>query len=126
MLNSLKIKNFRCFEEFELQQLGRVNLLVGRNNSGKTSILEAIHILDSVDINPFHEAIKRRKEYLENSKENDNIAMISHFCFGHNIMAIDEVSISGDTSSDSREFNLYFSHTFNLEKTDPPESNVIV
>ncbi len=33
MLKSLKIKNFRCFEEFDLPQLGRVNLLVGKNKS---------------------------------------------------------------------------------------------
>jgi AAA15 family ATPase/GTPase len=45
MLRSLRIENFRCFQTFELQQLGRLNLLVGTNNSGKTSILEAIQIL---------------------------------------------------------------------------------
>ncbi|WP_072160761.1 MULTISPECIES: AAA family ATPase [Planktothricoides] len=39
MLKSLEIKNFRCFESFRLEQLGQVNLLVGSNNSGKTSIL---------------------------------------------------------------------------------------
>ncbi|NES25231.1 MAG: AAA family ATPase, partial [Symploca sp. SIO3E6] len=47
MLNTLKIENFRGFKSFELQQLGRVNLLVGVNNSGKTSILEAIQLLCS-------------------------------------------------------------------------------
>lgn len=47
MLRSLKIENFRCFQSFELQQLGRLNLLVGMNNSGKTSILEAIQLLVS-------------------------------------------------------------------------------
>ena len=47
MLKSLKIENFRCFQLFELQQLGRVNLLVGNNNSGKTSILEAIQLFCS-------------------------------------------------------------------------------
>ena len=31
MLKSLKIDNFRCFQSFELQQLGIVNLLVGTN-----------------------------------------------------------------------------------------------
>jgi predicted ATPase len=45
MLKSLKIENFRGFESFELKQLGRINLLVGENNSGKTSILEALLIL---------------------------------------------------------------------------------
>lgn len=47
MLNSLRIENFRCFQSFELQQLGQLNLLVGTNNSGKTSILEAIQLLTS-------------------------------------------------------------------------------
>jgi AAA15 family ATPase/GTPase len=47
MLRSLKIENFRCFPSFELKQLGRVNLLVGKNNSGKTSILEGINLFYS-------------------------------------------------------------------------------
>jgi AAA15 family ATPase/GTPase len=40
MFRSIKIENFRGFKHFELQQLGRINLLVGLNNSGKTFILE--------------------------------------------------------------------------------------
>ncbi len=47
MLKSLKIENFRCFQSFELLDLGQINLLVGTNNSGKTSILEAIQLLTS-------------------------------------------------------------------------------
>jgi predicted ATP-dependent endonuclease of OLD family len=47
MLKSIKIENFRGFKSFELQQIGRINLLVGENNSGKTSILEAIQLLCS-------------------------------------------------------------------------------
>ena len=56
MLKSLIINNFRCFQSFELQQLSRVNLLVGMNNSGKTSILEAIQFLYS-----FHQPEKLQK-----------------------------------------------------------------
>jgi predicted ATPase len=44
MLDSLKIKNFRSLEDFEVAKLGRVNLIVGRNNSGKSSVLEALRI----------------------------------------------------------------------------------
>ncbi len=44
MLQSLKIEGFRGFQNFEMANLGRINLLVGKNNSGKTSILEAILI----------------------------------------------------------------------------------
>ena len=43
-LNSLIIKNFRCLEDFEVKKLGRVNLIVGKNNSGKSSVLEALRI----------------------------------------------------------------------------------
>ncbi|MES2261490.1 MAG: AAA family ATPase [Pseudomonadota bacterium] len=44
MLKSLKIKNFRSLEDFEVGKLGRVNLIVGKNNSGKSSVLEALRI----------------------------------------------------------------------------------
>ncbi|MCD4808318.1 MAG: AAA family ATPase [Methanosarcinales archaeon] len=44
MLNSLEIKNFRILEDFKVSKLGRVNLIVGKNNSGKSSVLEALRI----------------------------------------------------------------------------------
>lgn len=47
MLNSLHIKNFRALEDFKVSKLGRVNLIVGKNNSGKSSILEALRIYAS-------------------------------------------------------------------------------
>ena len=42
MLDSLHIKNFRCFEDLTIPSLGRVNLIVGKNNSGKSTLLEAM------------------------------------------------------------------------------------
>lgn len=42
MFTSLNFTNFRGFESLELKGLKRVNLVVGRNNSGKTSLLEGI------------------------------------------------------------------------------------
>jgi len=44
MLNNLRIKNFRMLEDLEIPKLGRVNLIVGKNNSGKSTILEALRI----------------------------------------------------------------------------------
>ncbi|WP_031438513.1 AAA family ATPase [Methylobacter tundripaludum] len=44
MFNSLTIKNFRSLEDFQVNKLGRVNLIVGKNNSGKSSVLEALRI----------------------------------------------------------------------------------
>ena len=45
ILKNLTIKNFRCFENFHLKDLKRVNIFVGDNNSGKSSVLEAVGFL---------------------------------------------------------------------------------
>ncbi|MGF7216977.1 AAA15 family ATPase/GTPase [Spirosoma lacussanchae] len=44
MLRSLDIRNYRNLRHLTIGKLGRVNLLVGKNNTGKTSVLEAIYI----------------------------------------------------------------------------------
>ena len=35
MLEKLSIRNFRLFEELEIEGFKRVNLIVGKNNTGK-------------------------------------------------------------------------------------------
>jgi predicted ATPase len=47
MIDELKIENFRSFTSLELKGLKRVNLVVGENNSGKTSLLEAFFLLSN-------------------------------------------------------------------------------
>jgi hypothetical protein len=47
MLASFMVKDFRLFDHLEIGPLGRVNLLVGRNNSGKSALLEAIELYAS-------------------------------------------------------------------------------
>ena len=42
VLDSLEIKNFRAFKHLRIEHLGRVNLIVGKNNVGKSSVLEAL------------------------------------------------------------------------------------
>ena len=42
MIHSLELKNFRAFEHLQFEDLGRANLILGGNNTGKTSILEAL------------------------------------------------------------------------------------
>jgi ABC-type branched-subunit amino acid transport system ATPase component len=44
-IQSLSIQDFRGFRRFEMKDLGRINLIVGANNSGKTTVLEAINLL---------------------------------------------------------------------------------
>lgn len=45
MFRRLRIKNFRLFSDLEINWLSRINLLAGRNNCGKTAVLEALFLL---------------------------------------------------------------------------------
>lgn len=45
MLNEIHIRNYRLFSSLDIPHLERVNLIVGKNNSGKSSLLEAIYLL---------------------------------------------------------------------------------
>lgn len=44
LLDSFTVGAFRGLRDLTLENLGRINLLVGQNNSGKTSVLEALAI----------------------------------------------------------------------------------
>jgi hypothetical protein len=44
MWQNFTVRNFRPFSGLVLQPLGRVNLIAGKNNTGKTALLEAIHL----------------------------------------------------------------------------------
>ena len=43
-MDSIYIKNFKNFRELTIEKVGKVNLIVGKNNVGKSSLLEAISI----------------------------------------------------------------------------------
>ena len=47
MIQDLEISNFKCFKEVHLRDLGRFNVIVGRNGGGKTAFLEALFWLAS-------------------------------------------------------------------------------
>ncbi len=44
MLKRFRIENFRGIKKGELKDLKKINILVGKNNSGKSTVLEAIHL----------------------------------------------------------------------------------
>lgn len=48
---TLAIERFRAFRQLRIEDLGRVNLITGRNNTGKSSVLEALRVL-AADASP--------------------------------------------------------------------------
>ena len=47
MLTQLKIRNYRGFQDLTMVSLKAINLLAGENNTGKTSLLEAVFLLSA-------------------------------------------------------------------------------
>lgn len=45
MIKCLYLKNFRNYSEFRIDDLGKINIFVGKNGQGKTNLLEAIFFL---------------------------------------------------------------------------------
>lgn len=45
LIRSIRIGNYRMFADLQIPRFGLINLLVGRNNTGKSSILEAVSLL---------------------------------------------------------------------------------
>jgi len=56
-LGKLRIRGFRCFEDFEIEFQPGINVLVGENDTGKTAILDALRL--SLGIGP------QRETYLD-------------------------------------------------------------
>ena len=48
-IKDIEIKNFKCFDNFKAEGFGRVNLIGGKNNVGKTAFMEAVYVNGHAD-----------------------------------------------------------------------------
>ena len=93
MLQTLEIRGYRGFESYRLTNLARVNLVVGKNNCGKTAVLEAIELLVSGG-HPavFLASLARRGVAGLREASSD----VSHFFFGHECVPGASFELSSD------------------------------
>jgi len=71
-IKNIEIKNFKCFDDFKAEGFGRVNLIGGKNNVGKTAFMEAICVnVYTLDIKTFVNVLFAN-EYARNHLENIN------------------------------------------------------
>jgi len=95
-LDSLTIARFRGLRDLTLAGLGRVNLLVGRNNSGKTSVLEAL----SLYCNPLDEfawihTAQRRELGESRLSLSESLAWLFPRAHGDDPLALPDIRIDG-------------------------------
>ena len=100
MLNSLTIRGFRCFSELHVEPLTRVNLFVGKNGSGKTSLLEAAELVAIGGIEGLARSAARRREQIlprsDNGEEyKEHVIDPSHLFFGHDLRVGKSFKIEG-------------------------------
>ncbi len=97
MLTRLELQNYRRFQSFEMEGLSRVNLLVGKNNSGKSAILEGAHFLVSGgDPDALSAAAHRRGEIIMRPPDRSSLIEIGHFFYGHNTSPEASFSVAGN------------------------------
>ncbi len=91
MIETLSIQNFRGLQNVTLPKVGRINLITGKNNAGKSSLLEAIELLNSsLTSNAFAKILGEREEIAlradrmgRNVNVNVSAEQLRHLCFGH-------------------------------------------
>ena len=58
MLKTIKIKNFRSLKDFQMEFNSGLNVIIGENDAGKTSLIDSLKIifgLKKIDINDFNQ-----------------------------------------------------------------------
>lgn len=97
MVNEVQIKGFRGLKDFSMKDLGRINLLVGTNNSGKSSILEALELMSSRgSLRSIWTATARRGERLwfDDDTRRYSEGDVSHLFYGHSFQAGSQIVIA--------------------------------
>lgn len=108
MLNSFQISNFRLFQHLEIERLNRVNLIVGKNNAGKSTFLEAVTLYASnASPSVFLDLVESRQEnwVSEAQPQSQNFTgnSVRHLFFRHKLPKIGEQGILvGEISSDTK------------------------
>ena len=87
LYSSVLITGYRGLESFKLNGLGRINLLVGTNNSGKTSILECIELLRSAgNVHVLMGILGRRGEWgYSSDEERHDYLDVTHLFANHEL-----------------------------------------
>lgn len=98
MLNSFQIKNFRLFENLDIKNLNRVNLIVGKNNSGKSTFLEALELyISNAAPTVILDLVESRQEmwFSEAQPQSQNLVgnSVRHLFFGHQLPPVGEPGI---------------------------------
>ena len=94
MISAMHIHGYRGFDHFEMDGMGPITLFVGTNNSGKTSVLEALYLLATGgDPSALWTLLNRRGERLFDDRDQRRPQLeldVCHLFRGHRIQVDSE------------------------------------
>lgn len=140
MLRSLHIKNFRLFRDLKIEHLNRVNLIAGKNNTGKTALLEALYLLfaDFIGYNFFSSAFRNSlQKSLDYPNDQERCDIFSDFWIwlpnqrngksAVKIMATEDSGqiycVEGTVKKNGQNTTLFFKFRKNNDKSPQSEAN---
>lgn len=86
MITALRIQGFRCFDRLTVEGLTQVSLLVGANNAGKTSVLEAAEVvLGGSNPSVIERSPRRRNELINDPARQAYRPVADHLFYGHQL-----------------------------------------
>jgi len=131
-IENLEIRNFKCFKQLNIANIGQVNLIGGKNNVGKTSFLEAVDLFASSDkaydlASSTYKILKRRQginriryfeiDFIYDNKSEMTISSPSKTCtlkYGSEVIDNDEFDINSLLPTEILSFSV------NNDKKDIP------
>ena len=102
MYRTFSIKNFRCFDKLTLEGLGRVNLIAGKNNVGKTALLEALWVHHGA-VNP---ELGERIESFRGIEAFESDSFMGNLFRGFDRNSAIELKATGDWGADPRRLSI--------------------
>ncbi|ECL6816592.1 AAA family ATPase, partial [Campylobacter jejuni] len=144
MINSIEIKNFKGIKDLKLEDFSKINFFVGKANTGKTSILEAlyafllknpndiiqlldvrkIHVDDDAFQSFFYDYDLNKKPLIESDKNKLKIDCDKNISYT-NVPFDKQDNLITETSRGINEINFIYENfqgvetTFNIKKTFP-------
>ena len=129
LIDSLTIRGFRGFRDLTIPEFGKVNLITGKNNTGKSSVLEAIRILVAGDAaETLHTILRYREEIpagtnYRDLEEREDFNLIRSLFLGFpDILDLDEspafsIQVHGRLPADASNLTIrttWISHRFGV------------
>ncbi len=101
MYHTFSVKNFRGFDDLTIEGLGRINLIGGKNNIGKTALLEALWV-HSGPTDPGHAL---RLDLARGLADPDSA--IKNLFYGFDSSSAIELCAHGDWGAEPRQLMIY-------------------